>query len=74
MNLAITNLSIIVRGQMKRTYKTAEDQLERRRKKDNTYESCKIDMVDYSSTGESVESDVNVTISAQVYLYLNVFL
>ena len=31
-------------------------------------------MVDYSSTGGSVESDVNVTISTQVYRYLNVFL
>ena len=51
-----------------------EDRLERPKKRDNTYESYKIDMVDYSSTGGSVESDVNVTISTQVYRYLNVFL
>ena len=40
----------------------------------NTYESYKIDMVDYSPTGDSAENDVNVTISTQAYLYLNVFL
>ena len=32
------------------------------------------DMVDYSSTGGSVESDVNVTTSTEAYRYLNVFL
>ena len=31
-------------------------------------------MADYSSTGRSVECDVNVTISTQTFLYLNVFL
>ena len=31
-------------------------------------------MVDYSSTGRSVESDANVTISTQTFLYLNAFL
>ena len=59
---------------MKRTDLTAEDRLERPRKRDNTCESYKIHMSDYSSTGGSVERDVNVTISTQAYLYLNVFL
>ena len=65
---------MIVRGQMKCIYSTAEDRRERPRKRDNIYESYKIDMVDYLSTGGSVESDVNVIISTLVYCYLNVFL
>ena len=44
------------------------------KEEENTYKSYNTDMVDYSSTGGSVESDVNVTISSQAYLYLNVSL
>lgn len=70
----MTNLSIIVRGKIKSTCQTADNQLERPRKRDITYESYKLNMVDYSSTGGSVKSDVIVTISTQAYLYLNLFL
>ena len=52
MNLTMTDImSMIVGGQMKHTYVTAEDQLKRVRKKENAYESWEIGMAKYSSTG-----------------------
>lgn len=68
MNLTMTDImSMIVGGQMKHTYVTAEDQLKRVRKKENAYESCEIGMAKYSSTGEIVESDLVDIVSTYSY-------